>query len=99
MRQSATGVVRHFCVRAEAEFGYVTQAGVGVGRERGLAGVSIPVPRLDDGLAQAGDPLLLAEGVVGLQAVGVNFGAPSAAHAETVLHCGRGGRGRKEIRV
>ena len=50
------------------------------------AGLRAPVSGLDDGLAQTGDPLLLAEGVVGLQAVRVSFGAPSAAHTETVLH-------------
>lgn len=57
---------------------------------------------MDDGLAQAGDPLLLAEGVVGLQAVWVSFRAPSAAHAETVPHwqmgrkSGEGREGRKK---
>lgn len=43
---------------------------------------------MHNSLAQAGDPLLLAEGVIGLQAVRVDFGAPSAAHTETVLHYG-----------
>lgn len=51
-----------------------------------LAGMSVSVSRLDNGLPQAGDPLLLAEGVIGLQAVGVSFRPPSAAHTETVLH-------------
>lgn len=84
--QSATGMVCHFCVWAEAELSYVIQGGIRVRWELGLAGLSGPVSRLDDRLAQAGDPLLLAEGVIGLQAVRVSFGAPSAAHAETVLH-------------
>lgn len=79
-------MVCHFCVRAEAELGYVIQGGIRVGGELRLDGLSRPVSRLDDGLAQTGDPLLLAEGVVGLQAVRVSFGAPSAAHAETVPH-------------
>lgn len=62
------------------------QGGVSVRGELRPDGLSRPVSRLDDGLAQTGDPLLLAEGVVGLQAVGVSFGAPSAAHTETVPH-------------
>lgn len=74
----------------------MTQGRIQVQGERRLAGLSRPVPGLHDGLAQAGDPLLLAEGVVGLQAVGVDFRAPSAAHAETVLHCTATERGRKE---
>lgn len=41
---------------------------------------------MHDGLAQAADPLLLAEGVVGLQAVRVNLRGPPAAHAEAVPH-------------
>ncbi len=77
-------MVCHFCVRAEAELGYVIQGGIRVRGELRLDGG--PVSRLDDGLAQTGDPLLLAEGVVGLQAVRVSFGAPSAAHTETVPH-------------
>lgn len=79
-------MVCHLCVRTEAEIGYVIQGGIGVKGELRLAGLSGPIPGPDDGLAQTGDPLLLAEGVVGLQAVRVNFGAPSAAHTETVLH-------------
>ncbi len=62
------------------------QGGIGVSGELRVAGLRCPVPRLDDGLAQTGDPLLLAERVVGLQTVGVSFGAPSAAHTETVPH-------------
>lgn len=85
-RMSAAGVVGHFCVRAEAELSYVIHGGISVEGELRLAGLSRPVPGLDDGLAQTGDPLLPAKGVVGLQAVRVKFGAPSAAHAETVFH-------------
>ena len=54
-----------------------------------LAGQGTPVPRLHHGLAQPGDPLLLVEGVVGLQAVGLAFTAAPAAHTETVPHCVR----------
>jgi len=85
VRQSA-GMISHFCVWAEAELSYVIQGGIrGKGALR-LAGPSGPISWPDDGLAQAGDPLLLAEGVVGLQAVRASFGAPSAAHTETVFH-------------
>lgn len=84
VKQSATGMVCHFWVRAEAEIGYVIQGGIRVTRELWLAGLSHLISRVDDGLAQTGDPLLLAEGVVGLQAVWVSLRAPSAAHAETV---------------
>lgn len=62
------------------------QGRIRVRGEPRLAGLSGPVPRLDDGLTQTGDPLLPAEGVIGLQAVGVGFGAPPAAHTEAVLH-------------
>lgn len=79
-------MVRHFCVRAEAELSNVIQGRIRVRRELRLAGLSSPVSRLDNGLTQTGDPLLLAEGVIGLQTVRVSFGAPSAAHTETVLH-------------
>lgn len=44
------------------------QGGIGVGGELRLAGLGLIIPGLDDGLAQTGDPLLLAEGVVGLKA-------------------------------
>lgn len=80
-------MVCHFCVRAEAELGYVIQGGIGVRGELRLAGLSHLVSRVHDGLAQTGDPLLLAEGVVGLQTIRVEFGASSAAHTETVPHC------------
>lgn len=83
---SAAGVIRHVCVWAQTQVSYVTEGGVGGQRELRLAGLGRPVPGLHDGLAQAGDPLLLAEGVVGLQAVRADLGTPSAAHAETVLH-------------
>lgn len=79
-------MVCHFCVRAKAELSHVIQGGIRVRGELRLAGLSSPVSRLDNSLAQTGDPLLLAEGVVGLQAVRMSFGAPSAAHTETVLH-------------
>lgn len=62
------------------------QGRISLGRVLRRSAVSIPISRLDNRLAQTGDPLLLAEGVVGLQAVRVSFGAPSAAHTETVLH-------------
>lgn len=62
------------------------QGGIGVRGELRLAALGLLVPGLDDGLAQTGDPLLLAEGVVGLKAVGVSFGAPPAAHTETVFY-------------
>lgn len=84
--QSATGLDCHFCVRAEAQVSYVTERRICMRGELRLAGMSVSVSRLDNGLPQAGDPLLLAEGVIGLQAVGVSFRPPSAAHTETVLH-------------
>lgn len=95
VQRSAAAVIRHVSVRAQTQVGYVTQGGVGGQRELRLAGLGRPVPGLHDGLAQAGDPLLLAEGVVGLQAVRVDLGASSAAHAETVLHYQVTERGRK----
>lgn len=51
-----------------------------------MAALGHLVPGVDNSLAQTGDPLLLAEGVVGLQAVRVSFGAPPAAHTETVFY-------------
>lgn len=42
------------------------QGGIGVKAELRLAGLGLLIPGLDDGLAQTGDPLLLAERVVGL---------------------------------
>lgn len=62
------------------------QSRIGVKGELRLAGLSLIIPGTHDGLAQAGDPLLLAERVVGLQAVWVSFGAPPAAHAEAVFY-------------
>lgn len=59
---------------------------VGESGDRRLVVLSHFVARVDDGLSQTGDPLLLAEGVIGLQAVWVDFGAPPAAHTETVPH-------------
>lgn len=64
--QSATGVVHHVRAGSQAELCYVIQGGIGVGGELRLAGLGLIIPGLDDGLAQTGDPLLLAEGVVGL---------------------------------
>lgn len=79
-------MVCHICAGAKAEVCYVTQGGIRLRGERRLAGLSHLIPRMDDGLTQTGDPLLLAEGVVGLQAIRVSFGAPSAAHTEAVSY-------------
>lgn len=64
----------------------MAEGGVGESGDWRLVVLSHLVARVDDGLPQTGDPLLLAEGVIGLQAVRVDFGAPPAAHAETVPH-------------
>lgn len=84
--RSAAGVVCHLCAWAEAEVCYVAEGGVGESGDWRLVVLSHLVAWVDDGLPQTGDPLLLAEGVIGLQAVWVNFGAPPAAHTETVPH-------------
>lgn len=62
------------------------QGGIGVKGELRLASLSLLIAGMDNSLAQTGDPLLLAEGVVGLQAIWVSFGAPPAAHTETVFY-------------
>lgn len=73
----AEGVVRE---------GGVRQGGVRGGGELRADRLGHLVARMHYSLAQAADPLLLAKGVVGLQAVWVELGAPSAAHAEAVPH-------------
>lgn len=60
-----------------------------------MAGLGLLIPGLDNSLAQTGDPLLLAEGVVGLQAIWVSFGAPPAAHTETVFYWKKKNRDKK----
>lgn len=64
----------------------MVQGGIGVQGELRLAGLGLLIPGMDNGLAQTSDPLLLAEGVVGLQGILVSFGAPPAAHTETVFY-------------
>lgn len=93
---SAVGVVGFPSAGAQAQVGDVAEGMVrgsrvrvgGVRESRDLRAFRLGhlVARVHDGLPQATDPLLLAEGVIGLQAVRLNLGAPSAAHAEAVPH-------------
>ena len=90
-------LTNHFHVWVQVQFSYVTQVRVR-GEARRLAGESHAVPCLDHCLAETGDPLLLVERVVGLEAVGLCLRAPSAAHSETVLHWGMATRERRRVK-